>query len=49
MTKSLRLIKLLTRIGETVMRLTRATAALNNYRGIYRQIIHLSQRFNLNF
>ena len=36
MTKSLRLIKLLTRIGETVMRLTRATAMLNNYRGIYR-------------
>ena len=40
MTKSLRLIKLLTRNGETILRLTRATAAPNNCRGIYRQTIH---------
>ena len=41
MRNSLRLQKLLTRSGETVVRMTRATVAVNNYRGFYRQIIHI--------
>ena len=41
MRKLARLLKLLTRIGETITRITRATVAVNNYRGFYRQIIHI--------
>ena len=49
MRKSLRLQKLLTRSGETVVRMTRATVAVNNYRGFYRQIIHIVSVSILNF